>query len=261
MQFTKLFNSILDSTIWQEPPSTKLVWITMLAMSDRNGEVHASIPGLAKRAGVTLQECESALVCLRSPDKYSRTQEHEGRRISDIDGGFRLLNHGKYRALLSAEERREYNRKKQAEYRCLKRENVNDMSMTVNDNKQNAHSTEAEAEADTEASKNTPLPPKGGVESGYSDAVMAIWNAYPAKGRERSTRKKVDAAWRKIKAPLADVLIAIEIWAKSDQWRKEDGQYVPALHRWLGDRGYEDMPATYINPDKRQPTLRDLRGF
>ena len=59
MQFTKLFNSILDSTIWQEPPATKLVWITLLAMSDRNGDVHASIPGLAKRAGVTLEECNA----------------------------------------------------------------------------------------------------------------------------------------------------------------------------------------------------------
>jgi hypothetical protein len=167
MQFTKLFNSILDSTIWQEPPPTKLVWITMLAMADRNGEVHASIPGLAKRAGVTLSECEHALECLLSPDKYSRTQDHEGRRIKEIDGGFRLLNHGKYRALLSAEERREYNRQKQAEYRASQKR-VNDMSMTVNHNKQCAHSTEAEAEAEAEADteKNPPNPPRGEERAG-----------------------------------------------------------------------------------------------
>ena len=148
MQFTKLFNSILDSTIWQEPPATKLVWITLLAMADRSGDVHASIPGLAKRAGVTLPECEAALACLTSPDRYSRTQEHDGRRIEIIDGGFALLNHGKYRALLSAEERREYNRTKQAEYRAAKKAPVKDLSPNVNDNQQNAHSTEAEAEAE-----------------------------------------------------------------------------------------------------------------
>jgi hypothetical protein len=89
----------------------------MLAMVNMRGEVEASVPGLAKRAGVTLEQCEQALECFRSPDRYSRTQDHDGRRIRDIEGGWELLNHGKYRALLSAEERREYNRRKQADYR------------------------------------------------------------------------------------------------------------------------------------------------
>jgi hypothetical protein len=151
MQFTKLFNSILDSTIWQEPLETKVVWITMLAMCDRNGEVHASIPGLAKRAGVTIPQCNAALSCLESPDEYSRTKDHDGRRIEEIDGGWALLNHAKYRQLLSAEERREYNRRKQAEYRANRKKDVNDMSMTVNHNKQSPHSTEAEADTESAA--------------------------------------------------------------------------------------------------------------
>lgn len=164
MQFTKLFNSILDSTIWQEPLETKVVWITMLAMSDRNGELFASVPGLAKRAGVTLAQCEAAIACLSSPDAYSRTKAHEGRRIKEIDGGWALLNHAKYRALLSAEERKEYNRRKQAEYRSSQKtvSNVNEcqkMSMTVNDSEQCQHiqkqRTEAEADAESEANQNS----------------------------------------------------------------------------------------------------------
>ena len=149
MQFTKLFSSILDSTIWQEPPQTKILWITMLAMADRNGQVHASIPGLARRAGISLQECESAIACLMAPDPYSRTKDHEGRRICVIDGGWALLNHAKYRTLLSFEERREYNRRKQAEHRAKK-----SASITVIDSQsqsaKSAH-TEAEAEAEAEA--------------------------------------------------------------------------------------------------------------
>ena len=147
--FTKLFNSILDSTIWQEPNETRLLWITMLAMSDARGEVQASIPGLARRAGITIDECEAGLVTLTEPDRYSRTTDHEGRRIAKIDGGWRLLNHGRYRELLSTEERREYNRKKQAEWRATRQTIVNDMSITVNHNKQCQHISEAEAEADT----------------------------------------------------------------------------------------------------------------
>lgn len=123
--YTKLFTTILDSTIWQEDLPTKVVWITMLAMADRDGVVSASVPGLMKRAGVTLEQTEAALVKFVGPDLYSRTQDHEGRRIEEIEGGWRLLNHGKYRAMMSAEDKREYQRVKQAEYRGKKKQRVN----------------------------------------------------------------------------------------------------------------------------------------
>jgi hypothetical protein len=155
MQFTKLFNSILDSTIWQEPVQTKIVWITMLAMADIRGEVYASVPGLARRAVVSLEECEAALECLQQPDAYSRTQDYEGRRIQTIDGGWRLLNHGKYRALLSKEERREYNRRKQIEYRSAVSNVKHCQTLSANVSKcvSSVHSTEAEAEADSTSTK------------------------------------------------------------------------------------------------------------
>jgi hypothetical protein len=85
----------------------RLVWITMLAMSDRDGCVEASVPGLASAARVTRAEADDAISVLLSPDPDSRTPDHEGRRIEAIDGGWRLLNHGKYRARMSADEQRE----------------------------------------------------------------------------------------------------------------------------------------------------------
>jgi hypothetical protein len=152
--YTKLFQSLLDSTIWQESNETRLLWITMLAMADKSGEVQASIPGLAKRAGISLADAESGLQTLLSPDPYSRTPDNEGRRIAPVDGGWILLNHAKYRELMSYEERKEYNRRKQAEFRARKSgKSVNDTSITVNHNKQCQHSTKAKvkAKADTEA--------------------------------------------------------------------------------------------------------------
>lgn len=101
--YNKLFGTIVTSTVWQEPNSTRIVWITLLALADKHGEVQGSIPGLANVANVTIQEFEAALVTLQSPDRYSRTKEHEGRRLEAVDGGWRLLNHAKYRAILSKE--------------------------------------------------------------------------------------------------------------------------------------------------------------
>lgn len=119
--YTKLFGSILDSTVWQESKECRLVWITMLAMKSRQQVVEASVPGLAKRAGVTVEECEAALLRLLAPDVYSRTKEHEGRRVGVVDGGWKILNGEKYREKLSAEDRRAYKAAKAREYRARNR--------------------------------------------------------------------------------------------------------------------------------------------
>jgi len=108
--FTKLFSSITESTVWCESAGTRLTWITMLAMADRTGRVFGSIPGLANRARVTVDEARTAIESFMSPDPDSRTKDHEGRRIEVIDGGWRLLNHAKYRALRDDEARKEYKR-------------------------------------------------------------------------------------------------------------------------------------------------------
>lgn len=142
--YTKLFASIVTSTVWLEADHVRLLWITMLALSDKNGVVEGSVPGMAKMAGIEVEECREALARLMAPDKDSRTQDHEGRRIDPVDGGWQLLNHSKYRAKLSAEERREYDKKRKANDRARHKmsANVPDMS---------AVSAHTEAEAHTEA--------------------------------------------------------------------------------------------------------------
>lgn len=108
--YTKLFSSITESTVWGEPYPTRIVWVAMLAMADARGNVYGSVPGLARRANVTLQEVEQALESFRSPDAYSRTKDQDGRRIVDMDGGWHLVNHGKYGAVRNTDERREAKR-------------------------------------------------------------------------------------------------------------------------------------------------------
>ena len=148
MTFTKLFSSITESTIWVEPYATRIVWVSMLAMADRKGRIWASVPGLARRAGVTLEECEVALHRFKSPDKYSRTPDNEGRRIADIDGGWQLLNYEKYRSIRDEEARREYQRE-------WDRANRNPTHSDKSDQIR-PPPTQAEAEAEAEADKSKP---------------------------------------------------------------------------------------------------------
>lgn len=115
--YTKLFQKILYSTIWSEDDQTRIVWITMLAMCDSDGNVLASIPGLARAANVPEKAVQVALKKFLDKDLHSTTPDNEGRRIEAVDGGWRLLNHAKYRDMMSIEHRRAYNALKQQEYR------------------------------------------------------------------------------------------------------------------------------------------------
>lgn len=148
--YTKLFGSIVASTVWREPHTVRIVWITMLALANKNGIVEASVPGLADLSRVTMDECKEALEALKSPDEYSRTTDHEGRRIKECDGGWVVLNHAKYRAKMGVDERREYLRQKQKENRERKR-GVNNASTNVNNcSDLSTESTHTEAEAQSE---------------------------------------------------------------------------------------------------------------
>jgi len=149
--YTKLFNSIITSTIWSEDDKTRIVWITMLAIADQNGEVQGSIPGLARIAGVSLQDTEAAINKFLSPDPYSRTPEFDGRRICKIDGGWELLNHAKYRRMASLADKKDADAKRQKRVRdrasCVTQERDSHASVT-----QKTYIAEAytEAEANTE---------------------------------------------------------------------------------------------------------------
>ncbi len=162
--YTKLFGSILASTIWGESKETKVLWITMLAMADQYGEVQSSVPGLATLARLTLEETEEALETLSAPDPYSRTKDFDGRRIQEIDGGWLLLNHGKYREKMDAEDVRIKNRERQRLWRERNR-----LSQTVtesNANNDTRSRPEAEAEANTSTSTSTRTIPDLEAETG-----------------------------------------------------------------------------------------------
>ena len=154
MTFTKLFSSITESSIWSQPDTTRLVWITMLAMADRRGRVWASVPGLANRARVSIEDCKIALTCFLSQDEYSRTKDFAGVRIEAIDGGWRLLNHEKYRDIRDDETRREQNAIAQARFRGKQSKPQSAESKPTVSQSKPTRKPIADADADADADKN-----------------------------------------------------------------------------------------------------------
>lgn len=228
--YTKLFSSILQSTVWQEPNSTKVVWIAMLALSGKTGVVEASIPGLARTAGVTIEECEVALKKFQSPDPYSRSKDFEGRRVAEVDGGWRVLNHGKYRALLSKENEAERNAERQKRHREKKKTNT----ITV-------------TPSNGTVTVNNPIPDPS------SDASSSPTPTTPQRSKtsvvepERAAEKKLGFASTNGAKTQADLLPAVE----PNQLDKSAAP--PALAE--GDGGKTSPPPPKPKPKKtKEPT-------
>lgn len=247
--FTKLFSSITESTIWCEPTSTRIVWIAMLAMADRKGRVFGSIPGLANRARVTIPECEAALATFLAPDPYSRTPDCEGRRIEPIDGGWRLINYAKYRAIKDEESVKESKRRYIAERRATE-SNVEKVEPC------RTLSIQAEAEAEEEASKskikNTARVPR--LVGRFED----FWSVYPCK----KGRKAAEDKWRKKKLDeQADTIIAdVRMRMQNDsQWRRG---YIPYGSTYINGEGWRDglPPQITEGPSKAFTAIQQALG-
>lgn len=238
--FTKLFSSITESTIWVESDATRIVWIAMLAMADRKGRVWASIPGLASRARVSLEQAESAIKKFLEPDTYSRTKLYEGKRIEKIDGGWRLLNHGKYRAIRDdeaiKESKRNYINTRRAKERV---ENISTVDRS-------RHNAEAEA-----FKTNTKLP------CASDDLFDSFWTSYPKKRNKGDARK----AWKALKPipSLVDkILSALTSAKKSKDWIKEDGKYIPYPASWLRSEGWDDELENAVKEKSSLEKLYDV---
>ncbi len=158
--YVKLFGSILQSSLWVgSDPAVKVVWITMLALADQHGIVHASVPGLAHEACVPTEDARRALALFMSPDKDSRTREHDGRRIEECEEGWQLLNYKKYRELQT--ERQAKDAARQSEWRARRRR---DMS-------QESRGVVATASASAEAKEEPEGEKRGGEDTSCAEAA------------------------------------------------------------------------------------------
>lgn len=121
--YNKLFTKILDSSIWLEPDSTRIVWMTLLASMDEDGFcAFACAANVANRARVSLEAAEAALKTLESPDPNSADPEQDGRRIERVPGGWYVRNGPKYRELAARETMRENHRLRSQRYRDRQRD-------------------------------------------------------------------------------------------------------------------------------------------
>ena len=239
MTYTKLMGTITDSTIWREPDTTRIVWITMLAMADQNGVVGAALPGLADRARVSIENTIAALETFKSPDKWSRSQEYDGRRIAEVDGGWVLLNHAKHRAATNAEDRKEaaklgmrkLRERLKADEKTLEPVNtVKEPCAELRQEEAKAHSNTKEEKKKTRSAQARPpaaqaVPVEVLVEAGFPESLAEEFIDYKtAKKAPLTARAWADHQSQCVKAGWSAVAAAEKVMAKG--WKGFEATYV-----------------------------------
>ena len=102
---------------------------------------------------------------------------------------------------------------------------------------------EGEREYKSEKESLTPYSPPAGDETQEDKpddpAFVAFWEAYPRKEGKGAARK----AFAKIPRSKYKLLVpAVEMYKQSEQWNRDNGQYIPHPATWLNQARWEDTP-------------------
>lgn len=203
--FVVIDAEILSSSIWSEAIHVRMIWFTMLVLCDTDGYVGASVPGIARAAGVTLEQTEDALRVLKAPDPHSRTKADEGRRVREVERGFLILHFRDHLDRLSRE--RAKSRDRMRRYRQRRRSDVT-VTSTVTTGKREKGIGNREEDGRKEASPAIP----------------------PADRAERAIRLSTDALRTKLYALVSEAEVCdpknrdpTELMRLFTSYQKQDG--------------------------------------
>jgi len=115
--YGKNYESMYEGSMIGAGINVFAVWNYIITKA-RGGVVEINPKLLAFTLGGKEEDVEDALKFLQRPDPESRSKLEEGRRIiREGQFQYRVVNWGYYQQIRTEEDRREYNRRKQAEYR------------------------------------------------------------------------------------------------------------------------------------------------
>lgn len=259
--YAKLFSSLLSSSIWSEDSDTCKVWITLIALADREGYVFGSVAGIARICALPVEKIEEAMTKFISPDRHSadlnREPERDGSRIEAIDGGWRLINYEYYRDLVDADVRR-------AQYRQAQRKRRQKM-LTVNKRHHRSSSvipSEAESSSSSESPSEKTHNQRPTADAAGDDTFSAFWAEYPrkvGKGKALETWEKLSSEERA--AAVKAVPIFAECWKGAPETNL---QFLAYPTTWLNQRRWTDDPKEWVRqafrdyPDLLSHKLSDL---
>jgi len=241
--YAKVFGSIFDGSM-RGHSDLILVFVNLLCAADPDGIIDRHWQAIVDETGLPADRVRAALIELESPDEGSRSRNDEGRRLKRIDPerdwGWQIINFKHYRALRNQDERREYMRNLMRDKR--KQQKLTPVSNSL------AMLANTDTDTDTEAKKNTsPV---------ATTPFDRFWKAYPRK----QGKKKAFSSWNRLqsKPEMEFILNRLTEQIQTNQWKKENGQFIPMPETWINQERWNDeiLPAQ-STPSPRRPSRRD----
>ena len=96
--------------------------------------------------------------------------------------------------------------------------------------------SEEEEEEETETKSEA----KSNPNTSRASAFDVFWEAYPKKTGKEAARK----SFARAKADIGTMLSALEVQKQSEQWTKDNGQFIPNPTTWLNQGRWEDEVQT-----------------
>ena len=227
--YGKYFASCFTGSMSGAGVSVFAVWGYVIAHCV-DGQVELNPRVVAAMIGTTEEEVVKAIAYLEAPDPNSRSKSEDGRRlVREGMFAYRVVNHAAYRRVRDENDRREYNRNKQAESRARRvntsvKESTDESTMS------------AKAEADTEAEADTkPRSARqkksnvGTLEAGeIINRIKALATRNPMNGSANISRKDVEALG-------TDILRAYDAIGGAPRFTKDDNYVMLHFSRALSE--------------------------
>ena len=147
--YGKFFASAFGGSMVGAGPDVYAVWGYVIANAN-GGQVELNPAVLGAVIGAPPERMAAAIDWLCQPDPNSRNPAHDGRRlVKEGPFAYLVVSHKIYRELKTEDERREYNRLKQQEYRAR-----NNVKQVVNTRQKMSATASASASVSNSASEN-----------------------------------------------------------------------------------------------------------
>lgn len=275
--YNKLFTKILDSSIWLETDSTRIVWLTLIAAMDETGFVQfASVANLAHRARVEESHAVEAVKRLESPDANSSDPENEGRRIERVPGGWIILNAEKYRDLVTRAVAQEKTRQRVARFREKHKVTLSNGDVTPPLRSVTPSEAVSDAEAETKAvggrAGKAALPDAEFLSSlRTSDAYKGIdfdrevekCRVWSGINRKEFTRRRLIAWLNRIERPISADSSPASGSQRPDpykepsfDWRAVASRVYPDAMNWINPHDFTKLAWSVIDLDQRKKILK-----
>lgn len=219
--FTAILDYANDIEVGELPPMVKMAFSFIKSQMDKDAEKYAQIVKARSEAGKKSAAAKQQKLTNGSETQQTATEPKLESKTKSPSTNI----------IKNQQAETNANKSQQIQQAATNPTDNDNVNVNVND------------DVDVISLPPSPQGGRGGGNDVYSERFKEFWAAYPKKiGKDAALKAFMK---RKPSADLVSKMIAAIEWQKqTDQWTKDNGQYIPNPATWLNQGRWEDEPLT-----------------